>query len=249
MNDSAESVCRALSPENADITLHPAGAVVRSRAYLTDLAIRALLLMAIGTISSILAQISLQIALGFFLIGFFWLVWLYYVTFEIWWHGQSPGKKAFGLRTVLDDGTPVTPAASLVRNLMRTVDMLPLGYGGGILCMLLHPQFKRGGDILSGSLVVHDDPYRYRQHFDILARLRRKNPAPAENTLPEMPSLSFSERECVKNFAVRCRHLPPAHAESLAQELAEVYPQLTAAECVNMLKQWAQQCRQQDAAS
>jgi hypothetical protein len=55
----------------------------------------------------------------------------------------------------MDSGLPVTPAASLLRNLLRAADFLPLVWGLGLASMLMRADFKRLGDIAAGTLVVH----------------------------------------------------------------------------------------------
>ena len=62
----------------------------------------------------------------------------------------------FGLKVVMDNGLPVTPAASLTRNLLRVADFLPFGYGFAIVSMLLRRDCKRLGDIAAATLVVHE---------------------------------------------------------------------------------------------
>jgi hypothetical protein len=60
-----------------------------------------------------------------------------------------------GLTVVMDSGLPITPAASLTRNLLRGADFLPSLYAFGVLSMLFRHDFKRLGDIAAGTLVVH----------------------------------------------------------------------------------------------
>ena len=62
------------------------------------------------------------------LLGFVFF-WGYYIFFEMLWNGQSPGKRWVGIRVVRTDGMPITLAESLVRNLVRTIDLLPVAYG------------------------------------------------------------------------------------------------------------------------
>ncbi len=52
------------------------------------------------------------------------------------WNGQTFGKRALGLRVVAGDGAPVGWLPAVVRNLMRTVDMLPFGYATGLVACL-----------------------------------------------------------------------------------------------------------------
>ena len=96
------------------------------------------------------------IGVAFLLILFFALEWFYPVAFELTASGATPGKRVFGLRVVMDNGLPVTPAASLTRNLLRAADFLPFGYGFAIVSMLLRRDFKRLGDIAAATIVVHE---------------------------------------------------------------------------------------------
>ena len=59
------------------------------------------------------------------------------------------------LRVVRDDGAPVGWLGAFVRNLLRTVDMLPFGYAIGIASGLLDPWGRRLGDVVAGTVVIH----------------------------------------------------------------------------------------------
>jgi hypothetical protein len=58
----------------------------------------------------------------------------------------------------MDSGLPITPAASITRNLLRSADFLPAMYGLGCISMLVREDFKRLGDIAAGTLVVYQAP-------------------------------------------------------------------------------------------
>jgi uncharacterized RDD family membrane protein YckC len=144
---------RIETPEGIDLTLRPAGLVVRALAFGVDLLIRGLLLGALFALLSALGSFGLGLgALLMFLVN-----WWYMVLFEVLNQGRSPGKALLGLRVVQDDGTPIGWSASLLRNLLRFVDLLPFGYFFGALCSLQHPAFKRLGDLAAGTLVVYVD--------------------------------------------------------------------------------------------
>jgi len=86
----------------------------------------------------------------------FALEWFYPVVFELSRSGSTPGKRIFGLRVVMDNGLPITPGASLTRNLLRVADFLPFLFGFALVSMLLRRDCKRLGDIAAATLVVHD---------------------------------------------------------------------------------------------
>jgi uncharacterized RDD family membrane protein YckC len=47
----------------------------------------------------------------------------WFIVFEIWWSGRTPGKRALGLRVVRDGGFPLDAGAAVVRNLVRLVEL------------------------------------------------------------------------------------------------------------------------------
>jgi len=91
------------------------------------------------------------------LLAAFVLFWGYFLLFEALNHGRTPGKRLVGIRVVMDTGHPITFAAAAVRNLIRVVDALPFGLVG-LAFVLFHPQNKRLGDIVAGTVVARDRP-------------------------------------------------------------------------------------------
>jgi uncharacterized RDD family membrane protein YckC len=192
------------TPEGIDLLLRPAGLVPRALAFGIDLLIRAALLAALGYGFALLGNFGMGIgALLLFLVQ-----WWYMVLFEVLNQGRTPGKQWLGLRVIHDDGTPISWASSLTRNLLRFVDMLPIGYFLGALCCLWHPSFKRLGDLAAGTLVV----YRER---NIAA------PAipPADPVAPPLP-LTLPEQRALIAFAERHETLSPERRQELAAILA-----------------------------
>jgi hypothetical protein len=93
---------------------------------------------------------------AFWLVLMFALEWFYPIAFELGRSGATPGKQALGIKVVMDNGLPVTPAASFARNLLRVADFLPFGYAVAVVCMLLRKDCKRLGDLAAATLVVHE---------------------------------------------------------------------------------------------
>jgi uncharacterized RDD family membrane protein YckC len=150
--DVLDTVVFAETPEGILLELRPAGLTARFYAFGLDWAIRLTVLYAAAVVSSLMAGIGV----AFFFILFFALEWFYPVVFELTPSGATPGKRVFGLRVVMDNGLPVTPAASLTRNLLRAADFLPFGYGFAIVSMLIRRDCKRLGDIAAATIVVHE---------------------------------------------------------------------------------------------
>jgi len=92
-----------------------------------------------------------------FVIFFNFCLWAgYFALFEAFWRGQTPGKRVMKLRAIKDSGRQVTFFEALARNLMRLVDYLPSMYLVGVITMLCNKQNKRLGDMVAGTLVVHE---------------------------------------------------------------------------------------------
>jgi uncharacterized RDD family membrane protein YckC len=193
------------TPEGIDLPLRPAGLMVRALAFTIDLMLRGLIL---GSLFIVLAMLGkLGAGLGSLLI--FAVSWWYMVLFEVLNQGRSPGKQWMGLRVVQDDGTPIGWSASLLRNLLRCVDLLPFGYFLGAISCLQHPGFKRLGDIAAGTLVI------YREQ-----PLSRPQLPPAEPRRPAFP-LTLTEQRAIIGFAERQSELSAARVNELASILAQ----------------------------
>ena len=147
-----DTVVAAETPEGILLELRPAGLTVRFYAFAADGAIRLSVVYASAFGLAFLDELG--VALWMILI--FVLEWLYPVAFELMPAGATPGKRMFGLRVVMENGLPVTAAASLARNLLRAADFLPFLYGFAIVSMLLRRDCQRLGDIAAGTLVVHE---------------------------------------------------------------------------------------------
>ncbi len=200
MSPALDTVFTTETPEGVALALRPAGVNARSHAYLIDLAIRTVVLIAASALLSALSRFGT----GLFLIVAFALEWLYPVVFELLPGAATPGKRALGLRVVMDSGLPITPAASMVRNLLRSADFLPLGYAIGLTMLLLRPDFKRLGDLAAGTLVVHAGA----------TKLDGALPE-AEPTPPTRP-LSTREQAAIVAWAGRAARLTPERLEELA---------------------------------
>lgn len=146
-----DSVVAAETPEGIMLELRPAGLSARFCAFAIDWGIR----LGIFYLAAIIAGVLGGIGIAFWLILLFVLEWFYPVVFELSRSGATPGKSAMGLKVIMDNGLPVTPAASLTRNLLRFADFLPFGYGAAIVSMLLRGDGKRLGDLAAATLVVH----------------------------------------------------------------------------------------------
>src|ERR1044072_4913787 len=92
------------------------------------------------------------------LIIMLFLVFAGYFTFFEWiWSGQTPGKRWLKLRVIREDGRPITFWEASVRNLLRPLDMFPMGsYSIGLIAVFASTRDQRIGDMVGGTVVVRE---------------------------------------------------------------------------------------------
>ena len=220
------------TPENIEIEYSLAGIGSRGLAMMVDTLIQAaavIILLLIALIAgSFLADLgelfdsriieSIPIWVMGALVAIIYLIRVGYFTFfETIWSGQTPGKRFLKIRVVKEGGYPIGFIESMIRNLLRIVDILPGLYGVGLVSIFVSPKEKRVGDYVAGTVVVK-------------GKIERM-PSPEESKLPplEKQSIDFgrsitkvSEQEytVIKNFLQRRFGLDPASRFRLAGKIA-----------------------------
>ncbi|WP_315385408.1 RDD family protein [uncultured Stenotrophomonas sp.] len=140
-----------ITPEGVPLHLPAAGPVPRALAWAVDFVIRVAALMLLSIPLTVLGEFGQGLYLGLM----FLLMWAYTIVQEALW-GRTVGKRVLGLRVVAQDGAPIGWMAAITRNLLRTVDMLPFAYALGLLSSLFDRNGRRLGDLVAGTVVVHD---------------------------------------------------------------------------------------------
>ncbi|MES2467111.1 MAG: RDD family protein [Verrucomicrobiota bacterium] len=200
-----------------EVELHPAGPVVRAKAWLLDL----LWIGLAYTLAGVAIGVS-SLAIGFegggglFLLLSFFMSWGYRVVYEKM-RGATPGKKSCGLKVVMTSGAPLTWTAAMLRNLLRVADFLPAAYVTGLMSCLLSRRFQRLGDLVADTMVVYSRP-----QAGTLPLLPHGAWTAA---LPPPVPLSREERAAIIRFNERL----PMWSESRRQELAGQVQALTGA--------------------
>jgi hypothetical protein len=115
----------------------------------------------------------------------------------------------YGLVVVYDNGLPISLPGSLLRNLFRSIDILPFAYLTGLISILCSKRFKRLGDYVAGTMVVyHEKPLKID-----------------ELQLSAAPTLALNmsliEQQAVIAFAERSNQLSQDRQRELANNLSE----------------------------
>src|SRR5438874_3195961 len=128
-----------ITPEGVDLRLELGSAGSRAAAFLIDLVLMVIILVAMTLAIMYLvfasgagaAKGSEQFLAVLWLIGFFVLRNGWFALFEMGSRGATPGKRLLGLRVVARDGARLTGAAVIARNAMREIEVfLPLSFLG-----------------------------------------------------------------------------------------------------------------------
>ncbi|MFN4270781.1 MAG: RDD family protein, partial [Thermosynechococcus sp.] len=93
-------------------------------------------------------------SLAIYLLVTFGLYNGYYIFFETYWQGQTPGKRYAEIRVVQDNGRPISLREATLRSLLQTIDFAFLGIGAFLVA--LSRSEKRLGDMVAGTLVIQD---------------------------------------------------------------------------------------------
>ena len=144
------------TPENVSFEFPLAGISSRGAAWIVDACVVAgssvLLLLLLSTLRPLIGDMWSAV----YLVAYFVVEWGYGTFFEWRFGGRTLGKRLFHLRTLSEDGLPLTMPQTALRNVLRLVDMLPLLYGTGALAATCDGRGRRLGDMAAGTVVVRD---------------------------------------------------------------------------------------------
>lgn len=214
------------TPENIEFRYTIAGAGTRGAAYLLDGIILVCAGWLVGQPLSALSPLpagpgSWMLALVG--LALFTLVHGYFVWFEWRGNGRSPGKKALGIRVIKEGGYPLTFTDALLRNLLRAVDFLPVLNAVGLASICLTRHGQRVGDLVAGTLVVH-------QHEVATGSLTP--PIPAAATAAPLPAhqllaLPTDVHDLAVEFFRYVDTLVPRERQQLAADVAALVTDTT----------------------
>lgn len=153
--------------------------------------------------------------LALFSILSFLIFFGYFMAFEAFWNGQTPGKRLLGIRVVRDGGYPIDLGSSVLRNLIRVIEAF-IAYLPAAISALVSPQNKRLGDLAAGTIVVRDRAFEVTNpqtwlHGDGLSDAPR---------LTAVSALTAQEWALVDRYVERRASLPPAVAAATAARIA-----------------------------
>lgn len=213
------------TPERVALSLPVAGIGYRCLAWLVDASLLFFFWVALYFVITLLVsdvlgafQALSGLTQTLLAVGLFATQWLYWTLAEVFFHGQTPGKRALRIRVVREDGSPVGFFESAVRNLCRAVDFLPVLYATGCITMLLDSRHRRLGDMLAGTVLVREEAI----DLDKYTQGAPADAAPAVTSAPGVQRpLTAEDVELVLAFLARAPGLEPEVRRRLGSRLVD----------------------------
>jgi uncharacterized RDD family membrane protein YckC len=141
----------------------------------------------------------------------------YFIAFETFWNGQTPGKRLIGIRVVRDGGYPVAFMDSAIRNLIRVIESV-LAYIPSVISCLASSQNKRLGDLAAGTIVVRDRAFEVADPRQWISG--DADPASETQQLSGLDRVSDSEYALAQRYVARSHMLEPYAAQQTASTIA-----------------------------
>jgi uncharacterized RDD family membrane protein YckC len=190
-----------LGLDNVPLDLPIAGAGSRALAAFLDYLVIGIAVFIWGIVCIVGSSMGARAGwwmLALFLVGFFLIEYGYFAGVEVARKGQTLGKWALGLRVVTREGGRAGTAAYLIRNAVRSVDLVT-----GVPLIVTDPLARRLGDRLAGTLVVHTQS------------------APARETIVHRTPRGWNAQEAalLENFLRRAPGMEAWRADRLARQL------------------------------
>lgn len=154
MSTERVQLWRLRTPEGVAFTFRLASPMLRLAAVVIDWATVSAAWSVIAVPIALLKILSPDFAGMVATVSYFLLSQGYRMATEWLWRGQTLGKRLLQLRVVDERGLRLTFAQVVLRNLLRFVDVLPVGYLVGGTAALLSRRGQRLGDLAAGTLVV-----------------------------------------------------------------------------------------------
>jgi uncharacterized RDD family membrane protein YckC len=209
------------TPEGVQLELPLAGLGSRFLAIMLDLLLVGVVALIVLLAAAALAgEVGAAIAAALFILAFYIG---YQVVFEVAGGGRTLGKRAAGVRVVLDGGAAIGLRASLIRNCFRLLEGLPLFYVPAIVCVLASRSNQRIGDHAAGTLVVRDVK-------DTRPAYAPTHIAPSATAAWDVAGIDEADAAAVRIFLDRRWGFEPGPRAALAAELAaKLRPQVPGA--------------------
>ena len=229
------------TPENVQIEYRPAGLGTRFLAWFIDqiimnltifIAVMVLIIISAafgGLFRDLFDQIDRSLrnqggpgdpkTVYMYLVGIGMLIWglgsfFYFGLSELFWRGQTPGKRMCQIRVVKADGFALDAGGVFMRNVFRVADHLPILW----IVPVLSKRGQRFGDMVASTIVISDEA---EDLAEVRQQLSSRNKAEARFRFDQakLTRLTREDFDAVERILDRWNSLPPDQQNSLLDRM------------------------------
>ena len=202
--------------QNISIDQNVAGIGDRILAFIVDLAIIVIYMILAAILMAGISGDNGSEMMYYLVLGL--PSFLYYLLWETFWDGQTPGKALLQIRVVKMDGTKPHFSNYLVRWLLRIIDISLTSGGVAVVTILFNGKGQRLGDIAAGTTVISE-----KKEVGIHNTLGVDLPENYQPLYPQVTVLNDTDVQKIKNLYQKARMEGQHHIIlSLSKKIADL---------------------------
>lgn len=200
------SVIHVQTTQNVTIDYQLAGLGNRILAYIIDLLILlaycfliVILLSIMGAAVFLSTELTIIVYIGFLILP----VMFYDLVCEVYFNGQSIGKKSMNIRVIRTDGSKPSIGSYLIRWSTRLIEGIIIGYGLiPVVTIAVSEKGQRLGDMMAGTTVIKTNKKVkvFRNPLDLI-----KEEENYEVKYPDVINLTDSDIRIIKEAVITFR--------------------------------------------
>lgn len=222
------------TPEYVSLQFQLAGLGSRAAAFIIDqlilmavniLVLIVLVLVTTGMSSLVFFNQMNSLPLAVTIVVLFIINGGYFFVFEFFSGGRTIGKKTLGIRVIQENGHSITLLSSFIRNFLRIIDSLPVSYFLGFVMMFFHSKHKRIGDIVAGTIVVHERKAKRKNKPTRLEKeIKKRGLSKDDLTIDEwmLKSFGLNDWKIVSTYTSRFKQLSKTERSQLTRQIADI---------------------------
>ena len=202
--------------QNISIEQNVAGIGERILAFLVDLSVIVTYIIMASLIMAGLKSDESSEIMYYFVLGL--PPFLYFLLWETYWNGRTPGKALLQIKVVKKDGSRPQFSNYLIRWLLIPIDISLTMGGVAVVTILLNGKGQRLGDIAGGTTVISE-----KKKINIENTLSVDLPENYQPKYPQVTVLNDLDIQEVKNIYQQARREGQHHIIlSLSGKLADL---------------------------
>ena len=227
------------TPEYVSLKFQLAGLGSRSAAFIIDQVILmtvnilifiSLVFLSFGESDFFELMGANSLIIGIAIIGIFVINYGYFIVLEFFAGGRTVGKRIVGIRVIQENGHSLTLLSSFIRNFLRLVDSLPSGYFLGILMIFFHSKHKRIGDLVAGTIVIHERKAKGKKKLSPIEKEIQKRGLTKDNLIIDewaLKSIDQKDWKLIQTYSNRFTQVTQYERQNLTRQIAGIlFPKL-----------------------